>query len=160
MKDHPPIKRQRAMLSFSRDHHFGLLLVWKIRQGLDKRIETGRVSDYVLFFYKEDLETHFRDEEGLLFRRMPLDDIIRKQAELDHQDIRWLMASLRENKTDPDLLRAIANKLEQHIRFEERILFNYLEEILSQAELEEVACRSAGGDRAPCEAWLDTFWLK
>ena len=82
------------MLSFSRDHHSGLLLVWKIRQGLDKRIETWRVSDYVLFLYKEDLETHFRDEEGLLFQRMPLDDVIRKQAESDHQDIRGLMAAL------------------------------------------------------------------
>lgn len=148
------------MLSFSRDHHSGLLLVWKIRQGLDKRIETWRVSDYVLFLYKEDLETHFRDEEGLLFQRMPLDDVIRKQAESDHQDIRGLMAALGGNKKDPDLLRAIANKLEQHIRFEERILFNYLEEILSQAELEEVACRSARGDKASGDAWLDTFWLK
>lgn len=148
------------MLSFSRDHHSGLLLVWKIRQGLDKRIETRRVSDYVLFFYREDLELHFLDEERLLFHRMPADDVIRKQAELDHQDIRGLIAALAENKKDPGLLRSIANKLEQHIRFEERILFNYLEGVLSQAQLEEVACRSAGEDKASPEAWPDTFWLK
>ena len=29
-----PIKRHDALKHFSRDHHFGLLLVWKIREGV------------------------------------------------------------------------------------------------------------------------------
>lgn len=33
-----PIKRNAAIVEFSKDHHFALLLVWKIREGLKKSI--------------------------------------------------------------------------------------------------------------------------
>lgn len=62
MKDHTPLKRHQAIVSFSRDHHFGLLLVWKIRQGLNKAVTAERISNYVLFLFKEDIEKHFREE--------------------------------------------------------------------------------------------------
>ena len=52
MKNQAPIKRHQAIVSFSKDHHFGLLLVWKIRQGLKKSIDPVRISNYVLFFFK------------------------------------------------------------------------------------------------------------
>lgn len=67
MKDQAPIKRHQAIISFSKDHHFGLLLVWKIRQGLEKAVNAERISKYVVYFFKEDLEKHFKDEELLLF---------------------------------------------------------------------------------------------
>jgi hypothetical protein len=67
MKDHVPIKRHKAIVSFSKDHHYGLLLVWKIRQGLNKEVSAERIINYVLFFFKEDLEKHFKTEELLLF---------------------------------------------------------------------------------------------
>lgn len=67
MKDQAPIKRHQAIISFSKDHHFGLLLVWKIRQVLEKAVNAERISKYVVYFFKEDLEKHFKDEELLLF---------------------------------------------------------------------------------------------
>ena len=67
MKDHAPIKRHQALVSFSKEHHFGLLLVWKIRQGLANAVSAERISRYVLFFFNEDLKFHFREEEELLF---------------------------------------------------------------------------------------------
>ena len=67
MKNQTPIKRHQAVVSFSKDHHFGLLLVWKIRQGLGKSVNAERISKYVVYFFKEDLEKHFKDEELLLF---------------------------------------------------------------------------------------------
>ena len=71
MKNHTPLKRHQAIVSFSKDHHFGLLLVWKIRQGLVKDIDAERISNYVLFFFKEDLVKHFREEEQFLFCKLP-----------------------------------------------------------------------------------------
>ena len=56
MKDHAPIKRHQAIVSFSKDHHFGLLLVWKIRQGLNKAVSAERISNYVLFFLRKTLK--------------------------------------------------------------------------------------------------------
>lgn len=50
MKNQAPIKRHQAIVSFSKDHHFGLLLIWKIRQGLNKAVNPERISNYVTFF--------------------------------------------------------------------------------------------------------------
>jgi hemerythrin-like domain-containing protein len=95
-----------------------------------------------------------------LFSKLPHGDVLRKQAESDHQDISQLFAALGKNIKDADLLYEIANKLEQHIRFEERELFNHLQNILSQEELEDVAARPANNSNAPEEAWKDKFWIK
>ena len=67
MKNHAPIKRHQALVSYSKEHHFGLLLVWKIRQGLMNAVSPERIGKYVLFFFNEDLKTHFKEEEQLLF---------------------------------------------------------------------------------------------
>ncbi len=87
MKDHAPIKRHQALVSFSKEHHFGLLLVWKIRQGLDNAVSAERISKYVLFFFNEDLKTHFKEEEELLFSKLPATDALRVRAEEEHKEI-------------------------------------------------------------------------
>ena len=127
MKDVTPLKRHRAIVSFSKDHHFGLLLVWKIRQGLNKAVEPERISNYVTFFFKEDLDKHFKEEEQLLFCELPVEDVLRKQAEADHQSIYRLVEAIGEKKNETSLLRQLADELEKHIRFEERELFNHLQ---------------------------------
>ena len=104
MKEHTPIKRHPAIVSLSRDHHFGLLLVWKIRQGLKNAVDAERISSYLLYFFKEHLEKHFREEEEFLFSKLPADDELKIQAENDHQAMYKLVAAIRENKTDTILL--------------------------------------------------------
>jgi len=39
-----PIKRNEALKPLSRDHHHGLLLCWKIRQGIKLNIEPERIK--------------------------------------------------------------------------------------------------------------------
>lgn len=160
MEDTTPIKRHPAIVSFSKDHHFGLLLVWKIRQGLSRQVEAVRISNYVLFFFKEDLEQHFRDEEALLFCRLPVDDGLRKRAEADHLAINDLVASIGENKADTALLTSFAGLLEKHIRFEERELFNHLQENISGKDLEEISRRFPGSHADIDPKWDDHFWIK
>jgi hemerythrin len=160
MENTTPIKRHPAIVSFSKDHHFGLLLVWKIRQGLSRQAEPERISNYALFFFKEDLEQHFKDEEALLFCRLPVDDDLRKQAEADHQAINDLVASIGKDKTDIDLLKSFADLLEKHIRFEERELFNHLQENISGEGLEEISRRFPGNHADIDEKWEDHFWIK
>ena len=157
MKDLSPIKRHPAIVSFSKDHHFGLLLVWKIRQGLDKAVNAERISNYACYFFKEDLEKHFKEEEQLLFQKLPIDDVLRKQAEEDHKTIYKLINSISENKYDSNLLSQLANELEKHIRFEERELFNHLQTKITPEDLEIIAKRSNNG-KAIDEKWEDVFW--
>lgn len=158
MKDHVPIKRHQALVSFSKDHHFGLLLVWKIKHGLANAVSNERISNYVLFFFKEDLEKHFKEEEQLLFCELPADDALRKQAEAEHHTIHSLVTAIAENKDDANLLNQLANVLEKHIRFEERELFNRLQNNIKAEKLELIAGRFANNSKAIDDRWKDVFW--
>ena len=158
MKDQAPIKRQPALVSFSKDHHFGLLLVWKIRQGLNMAVSPDRIVNYVLYFFKEDLDNHFKAEEALLFSSLPAEDVLRIQAEADHQEINSLIAKLSVQKQDASLLQEFADALEKHIRFEERELFNHLQNNIAPHDLEAIGLRMPNDNRAIDEKWPDTFW--
>ena len=152
-----PIKRHQALVSFSRDHHNGLLLAWKVRQGLKNLVEPERISDYVLFAFKNELEQHFKDEEKWLFPELPADDGLRIQAETDHAGMRGLITQLGSDKKDIAALTQFADLLEKHIRFEERELFNHLQEIPTErllpiaARFKDHFCQSEDG-------WEDPFW--
>ncbi len=158
MKDQIPIKRHQAIVSFSKDHHFGLLLVWKIRQGLEKAVNAERISKYVVYFFKEDLQRHFKDEEQLLFCKLPVDDALRKRAEEEHQSIYDLVTAIDENKNDANLLNQLENELEKHIRFEERELFNHLQTKITPAGLELIEKRISNNGKTIDEKWEDVFW--
>lgn len=159
MKSNPPIKRHPSMVSFSKDHHFGLLLVWKIREGFKKSVEANRISNYVEYFFEEDLSQHFNDEEKLLFSQLPADDEMRKRAEGEHVAIYSLVKKITINKDDSVLLNQLADELEKHIRFEERELFNHIQEILEPALHEEIAKRLSANSKAIDEKWDDHFWM-
>lgn len=159
MKDHTPIKRHQAIVSFSRDHHFGLLLVWKIRHGLKNAVNAERISNYVLYFFKEDLEKHFKDEEELLFSQLPVDDNLRLKAEQDHQVVYKLVTAIGENKGNTALLNQLADELERHIRFEERELFNHLQSQIAIGDLEKIANRFSNNGESINGKWEDAFWL-
>lgn len=158
MKNHIPIKRHQAIVSFSKDHHFGLLLVWKIRQGLNKAVNAERISNYVLFFFNEDLKKHFVEEEQLLFNKLPVEDPLRRQAEAEHQSVYKLVAAIEKKKDDTVLLSHLADELEKHIRFEERELFNHLQNNIKAADLEKIADRFSNPGKTIDERWEDIFW--
>jgi len=158
MENNTPQKRHQAIISFSKDHHFGLLLVWKIRQGLNKAVNPERISNYVIFFFKEDLEKHFKEEEQLLFSKLPVGDVLRKKAEADHQAIYKLVGTIEKKKDDANLLGQLADELEKHIRFEERELFNHLQNNIPIDNLASIDSRLSNSSKAIDEKWEDVFW--
>lgn len=121
------------MVSFSNEYHLGLLLVWIIRQGLSKAVNPEWIGNYVSFFFINDLEKHFKDEEQLLFSKLPPDDVFRKQAERDHLLIYKLVAAIENKEADAGLLAQLADELEKHFRFEKRELFGQLKKNITQA---------------------------
>ncbi|WP_343691287.1 hemerythrin domain-containing protein [Chitinophaga sp.] len=133
--EHPkPIKRSQAFVQLSKDHHLGLLLVWRVRQDLMKGTNGKEISSYVIDFFNNDLKQHFKEEEDYLFSKLPATDLLREQAEGEHRAICNLVASIRRNNADTALLRQFGDLLEAHIRFEERTLFNHLQEQMSPEE--------------------------
>jgi hemerythrin-like domain-containing protein len=153
-----PIKRDPAIVRFSRDHHHALLLVWKIREGLGKNVEPERISNYVVSFFDNELVPHFKDEEVNLFATLPENNEMRVRAESEHKTIREVISSIRENPGEELTLRRFAELLEGHIRFEERELFNFLQTVLSKEELTAI---EKAGESPKCSTdnnWSDHFW--
>lgn len=153
-----PIKRSDALVKFSREHHYGLLSVWKIRQGIRKNIEAERIADYVLFFFEHDLQTHFREEETLLFAKIERGNSMLERALQEHQEMYGLIENIRADKEDFHLLTEFADALEKHIRFEERVFFNYLQNDLSAEDLLQLAEKHRGKVCDVSENWNDKFW--
>lgn len=159
MKDSTsPIKRSPALIQFSREHHFGLLLGWKIRDGIKKNIPTERINAYTIFFFENELAKHFKEEEKDLFVKLPVDDNLRKRAFDEHAHIYQLIDELKENKQDKNLLLNFADVLDNHIRFEERILFNHIQQLLSAETLKLLEENHSKRKSDADDKWDDHFW--
>ena len=153
-----PIQRNAAIAEFSRDHHFALLLVWKIKEGFKKSVQAERISRYVLHIFEAELKPHFKGEEELLYSKISSDNELRVQAEAEHASIYKMIADLTNNNSDKELLQKFADTLESHVRFEERNMFNYLQENISESELTKIASELKAREHESDDAWTDPFW--
>lgn len=133
MTKNKPIKRSQELMQLSREHHFGLLLVWETRRDLGKKADNAAISQRILQFYADDLQPHFKEEEETVFTLLPPGHHMRVQAEDEHKKIYALVETIRNTKADEALLKQFADTLEAHIRFEERTLFNQIQEMQGTA---------------------------
>lgn len=159
MSEIKPIKRSIQLQPLSREHHDGLLFVWKIRQGLEKRISLENLKEYAGWYWRHHIKPHFFQEEKILIPYMPVDHHLALQLKREHEYIRELILSIDREPDKYDFI-SLANLLESHIRFEERELFNYLEELLTAQQLEEVFEKLEKHPVSCKEEWKDEFWVK
>lgn len=127
-----PVKRSEYLQPLSRDHHHALLLCWKIKTGIKNGTEAERIKTYAEWFYHKHLHPHFEAEEKYVFPVIGSNNDLIKKALSDHRQLNEFF------KSDSDLqnqLSLFADLLELHIRFEERILFNEIQEMATQSEL-------------------------
>src|SRR5450432_2722142 len=123
-----PITRNENLKWLTKEHHYGLLATWKINQGITMHIDTNRIKKYIFFFWENYLNRHFSEEEILLF--IKINDHKISEALQHHDNIRTIIKKLQSGVTyEFMLLQLFAEKLETQIRYEERILFPYLEKI-------------------------------
>jgi hypothetical protein len=157
MSQPKPIKRNPAIVEFSKDHHFALLLVWKIAEGKKKSVEPERMADYIVHAFEIEMNPHFLAEEEFLFSKLAADHPLRRKAEKDHKDIRQMIDEMKTNPGE-ELLNNFSELLKQHFRFEERDLFNLLQEIIPENELREIGEKSGHREHGDV-LWKDKFWL-
>lgn len=154
MEKKAPLKRDPALRHLSHDHHHGLLLCWKIRQGFKLGIEPARMKNYCEWFWTSYLDPHFEEEEKVIFPVLPEEDPLIKQAWTEHKRLRKLFSSWENPEKT---LGQIEEELEKHIRFEERILFPKIQEKATTEQLETIA---AHGKREKfMENDEDPFWV-
>ena len=157
MSSHEPIKRSEALKALSKDHHFNLLFIWKVRQGLKLNVELLRIKNFIAHFFNEQILHHFSVEEKHLFCLLPEDDSLRMQAEQEHSAIKKIGAQITTENVSENKIIEFANLLESHIRFEERSLFPFIERNISYTKLEQA---SAHFTTEHSDTWNDVFWLR
>ncbi|MEP6684801.1 MAG: hemerythrin domain-containing protein [Parafilimonas sp.] len=157
MEENKPIKRSEALKELSKDHHFNLLLTWKIKQGLQLNVELMRIQKFIKHFFNEQILHHFSVEESHLFCLLPQDDAQRLRAENEHSSIKEIGAEISANTISADKITEFANLLESHIRFEERTLFPFIEKNVLYNKLEEASKHFSAEHE---EGWHDAFWIK
>ncbi len=154
-----PLKRNPNLIPLSREHHFGLLFCWKTRQGIKLHVPPARIGKYILFYWDKFLEQHFKEEETLLF--LDKKDSLVVKALSDHDEIRNLVGIIRQGEIDNEFLENLASSMENHIRYEERLLFPYLEKSLPPAQLELIGTHlDAGVAEKLVDDYEDEFWIR
>jgi hemerythrin-like domain-containing protein len=137
------MKRDRALTPLSHDHHQALFHALALKRA-DEASAAQALRDMVDFF-DEHGALHFRVEEDVLLPLYVRDSGADPAGEpiarvvTDHVWIRARIAALREA---PDLsveaVRELGERLDAHVRHEERVLFPAIERVLSAPQLEQL----------------------
>ena len=150
-----PIKRSNSLTPFSREHHQGLLFAWKIRQGIRKAIAVERIIDFCNWFWETDLEGHFQKEEKAFDQLLHSNHPMLQQMMSEHNALRTMFGRLSAN-TSYEELETLAQAVNDHIRFEERKLFNEIEKVVAPEDLRNAVEQK---QHHPCDEWIDEFWI-
>lgn len=157
MDEKKPLHRSIELQPLSREHHDGLQFVWKLRQGLNNHIDIMRLRDYVNWYWKNHIRAHFFQEEKVLIPYLPLGHSMTDQLKKEHSFIRELTI-LIDREVDREDIKQLATLIESHIRWEERCLFQFLEERLSQEQLTEIFEKLNDHPILLKEEYKDVFW--
>jgi hypothetical protein len=160
------MKRDISLIRLSRDHQRGLALAKRIDDvlgGIDG-VSVADVTSETLDMWEQGLVPHFRAEcECLLARfarKSGTDDDLVARTQQDHLQAHALVTSIREAESEPgrrDHLAALATLLREHIRWEEAVLFEAAQSVLSDELIplgEDLAQRLP--EIPPAPAWYPT----
>lgn len=139
------MRRDPRLFALSTDHHHALVLARDAQRagvGQYGRILTS-VTARVREVFERELEPHFRIEEELL---LPALEAIGEHALVarvrdDHAALR--LAQYAEGLDTEQRLVVFGTRLEAHVRFEERELFEVAQAKLGDAVLDALAARGA-----------------
>ena len=141
------MNRHPALVPFSHDHHHELAHARRLREAADGDAATrlAAADAYVDAFFAETVG-HFRREEEELFPlyvRHAGKTALLEQILLEHMQLHGLVRSLRADVAGggvaPETLRSLGELLHDHVRLEERDLFEDIQRTVPPAELEAMA---------------------
>lgn len=158
------LHRDQALQPLSRQHHQGLMVSLLLSKGLKKQLATKPMRDFILQFWQDDLLKHFETEEQELVpiskAYATLEPLITRML-LEHQQIQLIINRINNEARAEQLetIKEFADKLEQHIRFEERELFEQIQQTLSAADLEKLyQAFHTMVEKDFCDRYPNKFW--
>jgi hemerythrin-like domain-containing protein len=136
------MRRDPRLRRLSSEHHQALVLA----RSLTDHGPGWTVADGAALArrFAAELEPHFRAEEELVLPAIrAAEPELADRTEADHAFLRAAVAAAARG--DGDAARALGERLVDHVRFEERILFPAAERLLTADQLDEVARRYPDG---------------
>jgi iron-sulfur cluster repair protein YtfE (RIC family) len=138
------MKRDEALAPLSRDHHQALYRALKLKRA-DPETAAQALAEMIDFFDSHGAH-HFRVEEDVLLPLYvrdggadPADEAIVRVL-TDHIWIRARIAALREDgEASLEELHELGERLDSHVRHEERVLFPAIELALTANQLTVLA---------------------
>jgi len=153
-----PIKRTKQLAPLSREHHEGLLFAWKVKQGIENNTPLEKLRNYTLWYWRYHIKPHFFLEEEVLMPYLHSNHPMAVRLKQEHDHIKELVLGI-EDATDKSSLVILCDLLNNHIRFEERELFGYMESILTTGQLDKIF-QELEKKPLSLEKWNDEFWIK
>ncbi len=149
------MKRAVALQPLSHQHHNSLMACLLINKGIQKNADPKIISDFIGNLYREDLLPHFSKEEQLVFPTLPTQT--RTLLNREHETLRILAERVNKEKTNT-VISTFSKLLEQHVRFEERVIFNEVQEINSDEKMEQIAQGLKDTVARKCSDYPNKFW--
>lgn len=155
------MKRSEHLHVLSHQHHNGLMAVLLLKKGIAKNADIYVMQDFILQLWENELRKHFLAEELELnpdLLELPeIADLYQRMKE-EHAQIRALILQLKSAPAATEQIRNFYELLEQHIRFEERELFERIQVHVTPGVLEQVGKRLEALPTGSCDRYPVKFW--
>ena len=141
------MRRHAALIPLTHDHHHGLAQSRRLQLASELSAEERLVlaQEFLTFFDHDTLE-HFRNEEEVVFPLVvgePEAEEHLSQLMLEHLRIHAFVGALRaavERKdVDAPALEELGTLLAGHIRYEEKVLFPFIERAVPDVLLRDIS---------------------
>src|SRR5581483_1022280 len=134
--------RDRNLIPLSHQHQHALALCVRITRALQAGpVDMEQWQAELTAIMRDEIDYHFRAEEKILFpaaeRVATLFPLV-KHLRSEHGTLRGLFAKAEIRKLDSSDLKTLAETLSQHIRTEERELFEQCQQLLPHGELDRL----------------------
>lgn len=136
------MRRNAALEGLSRDHHLALVVAQKLERATVDTAPMARRA--FLSYWAGEGRHHLRSEEEVLLptaaRHLDTHDESVDRVLVEHVELRRRATDLEANP-DPPLheIRTLGELLRDHVRYEERVLFRLIEQVVPEPELAVLA---------------------
>ena len=155
------MKRDAGLQPISRQHHDALMACLIIEKGVRKQTDLKILQDFTRKVWDNDLSRHFTLEENYLvpqLRQRKFPEYIIRSLLRDHELLRVLSQRILNGGASYQGFLTFSTLLEQHVRFEERLVFEKAQELIPESELQEVGAHFPSNVDAICKNYPNKFW--
>ncbi len=155
------MQRDKNLYPLSHQHHNGLMAVLLLKKGLAKHADVVVMGTFILSVWENELRTHFLQEEVQLHPdvlQIPALTQLYHQMKTEHHQIRKIIDDLRNGLLSVETIRLFHQLLEQHIRFEERILFPFIETHIAAEQMAALGKHLEHLESRACSDYPVKFW--